>query len=235
MNTLKISQIISFEDLENIQTNNLKENETIVFFTSYKTKFKDSLLNKYQSFLTHEFVQKTNRFKRWEDQNNALFGKLLVYAGYYYLTGQKIDFLNYKTNLNGKPFIEGSNLEFNISHTQKTVVCAFNLEKIGIDIEQIQNIEYKNFITIFSDEEMQKINKNDIYKFYEFWTKKESLSKAIGKGLTLPLKEINVLTDTINYKKSVFKYYNFIWNDIYCTIAIKSKIKNKINWIEIKF
>lgn len=107
-------------------------------------------------------------------------------------------------NSHGKPFIsnpEFKSLQFNLSHTQGMIVCAVNKKQvIGVDVEGSRPLKYikqmckKNYTNqeradIFSTNFPEK----QLHRFYTYWTLKESLVKAIGCGLSMPLKRIGFI------------------------------------------
>ena len=62
---------------------------------------------------------------------------------------------------------------------------------IGVDIEKIQLIDLKVAQRFFSEKEYEdliaKTSSERIAYFYDLWTLKESLTKTLGIGLTIPL------------------------------------------------
>lgn len=88
-----------------------------------------------------------------------------------------------------------SPVDFNISHTGTTVACAMaNRVKIGLDIEQYSDVDFSDFQRIHSKDQWDQINaaQNPQEAFFEYWTIKESVIKADGKGLSIPLDEIRI-------------------------------------------
>jgi 4'-phosphopantetheinyl transferase len=79
-------------------------------------------------------------------------------------------------------------------------------QELGIDVEIIQEIPNLNEIVnmCFSDFEKEWLYKSEpgLQKelFYKVWTCKEAFIKAIGTGLSFPLKEIEF---KINNKKTI--------------------------------
>ena len=60
--------------------------------------------------------------------------------------------------LYGKPYILNKYVNFNISHAAKIVIAAYSqYEEIGIDIEQINSIEFDAFRNVFLDYEFNEI------------------------------------------------------------------------------
>ena len=111
---------------------------------------------------------------------------------------QEIEFIH---NKYGKPFLRNNNIQFNMSHSNDTVNYIIALDhKVGIDIEVHNNTldiqefsdlvftqaECKFFSTLKDEEKLEF--------FYNLWTKKESLTKASGKGLYYPINTIEAMT-----------------------------------------
>ncbi|MEM6814872.1 MAG: 4'-phosphopantetheinyl transferase superfamily protein [Bacteroidota bacterium] len=190
-----------------------------------------------QDILSSSLKSDVNRIKIWEDRHNSLFGKLLVFVGYYIFMRKDLSFNRYKQDKNGKPYLNDSSVNFNISHSGKTVVCAMfpaNI-KIGADIEVMKKININDLKDFFHPNENSIIYKNNsIEEFYKYWTRKEALVKAIGKGLLLPIQNLDTTQKIINqYNENYFlKSYKF--NDHFCSLSYNTYL-NKIDWIEVKF
>jgi len=96
----------------------------------------------------------------------------------------------------GKPFLRGSqNLHFNISHAGDYVVCAVAGCPVGIDIEAETIIDCEGiarFAYNAADHRAWRAQppEDKLAYFYRLWTLKESLSKAVGLGLSLDTKNI---------------------------------------------
>ncbi len=135
------------------------------------------------------------RYRRWEDRNNGLFGKLLLKSILIKFFGEDKNCLDrLYSNNNGKLFLN-KNIDFNISHSGKLVLCAVSDESIiGVDVEIMMDDFCVNDIRPFlRTEEYDRLNtKPNRELFYDFWTKKESVLKAKGFGLSFPLKEVRV-------------------------------------------
>lgn len=90
-------------------------------------------------------------------------------------------------NENGKPFfLSHSPIHFNLSHCDKAVVCALNSRPVGIDVETIRAYDRELAQYISSPEEFEAIENSDdpALAFIVMWTKKESLCKMTGEGLS---------------------------------------------------
>jgi 4'-phosphopantetheinyl transferase len=94
-----------------------------------------------------------------------------------------------------KPFLPAGP-HFNISHSAGRVVCLLSEERrVGIDIEYIaDDIALEAFQWQFTADEWLAISDahNSKEQFYHFWTAKESVIKADGRGLAIPLGKVDV-------------------------------------------
>ena len=99
----------------------------------------------------------------------------------------------------GKPAIADAvaneGLAFNLSHTRGLVACAVSRGiDVGIDVEAVTRaIDWRPIAArYFSPEEVAEIDRVDppaqAIRFFEIWTLKEAFIKAVGTGLSQPLK-----------------------------------------------
>ncbi|MGZ5057834.1 MAG: 4'-phosphopantetheinyl transferase family protein [Methylobacter sp.] len=96
-----------------------------------------------------------------------------------------------------RPSID-SNIDFNISHSGNYVLCAISrAECIGIDIEFIKDIDINYYRDFMSNNEWHNItnSKAPNRRSYDYWTIKESIMKADGRGLSLPPQDIIIHAD----------------------------------------
>jgi len=112
--------------------------------------------------------------------------------------------IRFNSNHYQKPHIAypNTNIQFNISSSSNLFVAVFcQQHTIGVDIEQIRNIDEIGQLTedYFSKAEnnLMKAQPKSMTEatFYNLWAKKESLIKAIGKGFSIELNTIDVLSD----------------------------------------
>jgi len=81
-----------------------------------------------------------------------------------------------------------------VSHSGAWAALAFSGgPPVGIDIEEVRPLpEYRELIRhFFSANERAHIT--TLPEFFRLWTRKEALLKGIGKGLSQPLEEYDVL------------------------------------------
>jgi 4'-phosphopantetheinyl transferase len=109
----------------------------------------------------------------------------------------------------GKPMLkntfEGQVLQFNLSNSEDRVLIAFSWERlIGIDLEYIHPVPDKDNIArqFFCESECALLlslsGEEKSKTFFELWTCKESLLKAMGTGLTTPINEVEVALNNGN-------------------------------------
>lgn len=102
----------------------------------------------------------------------------------------------------GKPYLPGYDLSFSLSRTKNmfAFVIGKNDQILGIDIEQIKpEIDFLSIaLNYFGTEEQKTVfsSRNaEAQKliFFEIWTRKEALLKALGVGLNTDLVKVHVL------------------------------------------
>lgn len=102
-------------------------------------------------------------------------------------------------NAFGKPFIS-SEIDFSISYSLTTTVLGFLKNGIiGVDVEQIKTIDFNVYKEYFTTNEWEFINKSlfSTSTFFKFWTRKEAVAKALGKGAFLEFNSIEVIEDIL--------------------------------------
>ncbi len=167
-------------------------------------------LQAFVSDLPKNMIEKSLRYKSEEAAFNYTTGRKLLRLGLKN-HGLENEFNKIKINKNGKPFVAG--VFFNISHSNDLVVCAFDSNEIGIDIEKIKPVDLSNFHHVFTDRELTFIeeNENPTLAFYKLWVRKESFIKSIGSTIKemrelenrLPSKTL--VTNTLENKIVDFK------------------------------
>lgn len=234
MNTENIYRTISYKNLHAYPQLTLEANELYLLHASFEDAFDTELWFYYLGLLPGNLKAEVLRYKKWQDRYNSLFGKLLVYIGYYIFTGNELSFHDFLRDNYGKPYVRGSDIQFNISHSYWKVICGFSTSDVGVDIEEIKDIDLNHFDGIFSLKENMEIRKHGILKFYEFWTKKEAASKALGKGLSIAFDEIEIESNVATYNDLHWYTQGYKLQDSYCSIASSVPLE-EIRHIYIKF
>ncbi len=100
----------------------------------------------------------------------------------------------------GKPVLRSyRGLDFNLSHTDGMMVCGVARScELGVDIELLRPLSNmqelaNNFFCIEEARELLSLPENQqVESFYRCWTQKEAYVKAIGEGLSAPLRSFRV-------------------------------------------
>lgn len=181
-----------------------KEWEALLFFQTPDNLFK-SLDSKVQNDL-YDYFQIDKKVCNFQKAYNYAMGRTVGYT----LLKAILTSENYKKVLirnsqsdedYGKPYAfldqQKKALCLSLSHSNNASVAGYSFYKsIGLDIELIQRRpdnfpllalnekEYKNFLN-------SSLDKDFLLTCY--WTAKEAVSKSIGKGLRIPIKELEVI------------------------------------------
>ncbi|HLY69272.1 MAG TPA: 4'-phosphopantetheinyl transferase superfamily protein [Puia sp.] len=143
---------------------------------------------------------KASRYHNEKDRLRYIFGRgaLRILSGKY--LNKSPGTIQFVAGAHKKPVLNknsGGGLHFNISHSGDFVLIAISNSEVGVDIEKINaDFSYREILeTNFSKEEIELIihSKNPVESFYLLWTRKESLVKAMAKGLIDDLNSISVL------------------------------------------
>lgn len=201
----------------------------------------------YEQLLLYVDEEKRLRLKRFrfiEDGKRSLYGDLMVR----WVICMQLKMLNkdieFEYNQYGKPFLKNyPNFYFNISHSGNWVVCATSNKEVGIDVEQVNNINFDIAKRFFSQIEYQTIMMQPeslrLESFYDFWTLKESFIKCIGKGLSIPLNSFYIKCDESSIdifpvmKPALNLYRIFLDKGYKLAICSEDKINYKIRFMSI--
>jgi 4'-phosphopantetheinyl transferase len=129
--------------------------------------------------------------RRWEFLWSRLFLRQVL-SGY---LGNDIWNLEFGDQDRGKPFLDGSGLQFNLSHTDGVIACSVGRHALGVDIEKIDVQARKSWTLIaercFSPAEREYLGSrpdgSQAEAFFRMFTMKEAYVKALGCGLGLSL------------------------------------------------
>jgi len=142
--------------------------------------------------------QRADRFRLPISATHCVCGELLVrFALSQVLAPVKPDPVTFLKEEKGKPYnVEYPCFHYNLSHSQRWLVCATACTPVGVDVEHMAPKNLNLSKAIFSSAEQQRYHllpeerKEDF--FYRIWTGKESYLKYIGCGINLPLKNLSI-------------------------------------------
>ncbi|WP_164851303.1 4'-phosphopantetheinyl transferase family protein [Larkinella soli] len=131
------------------------------------------------------------RYRRWQDRHTALFGKiglrqLLMELGRPPSCLEEIRLDGY-----GRPVLAGPQ-QFSIAHSEDVVAVAVSDEgPVGVDLEKCRSVSLLDFRDLLTPEEYEDLLTTPT-RFFHYWTRKESLAKARGLGLSLDFRSIRL-------------------------------------------
>ncbi|UHO38308.1 4'-phosphopantetheinyl transferase superfamily protein [Chryseobacterium capnotolerans] len=166
----------------------------IILHTFISESRHEYFLEKYLKTFPEDFRKDILKYRRWEDAQLSLLGRVLLQLGlkFHYL----INDAEILRSADNKPYLKDSHLHFNISHSKELVVCAIAEFPIGIDIEFIDpKINYLDFQYQMTEQEFLKIDCSEdrINAFFSYWTQKEAVMKAHGGGMMIPLDSFEII------------------------------------------
>lgn len=166
-----------------------------IFYTQFLNQLPDNRFEYYLETLPEIQKNKNKRFIRWQEKHLHLFGQLLLIKGlnHFNLESNMLNELGY--NACGRPYLKNRCIDFNISHSGNCALCVVSdSSRVGIDIEKEKDVEVTDFKRVFTNEEWRDIENSatPLIDFYSYWTRKESVIKADGRGLSIPLDRIDV-------------------------------------------
>jgi len=188
---------------------------------------------------SRDFQNKILGYRRWQDAQLSLIGRLLLEHGLQEL-GQSVDPIkDLSFNSYHKPRLDNNTTKFNISHSGNITVCAINEGfEIGIDIEMVHNINIQDFKDQMTSNEWNLImnSRNRKTAFFDYWTQKEAVVKACGLGLEIPLRSFEIInTNTyVNKRKFYVKEIN-LDKGYKCHVAMNNKVDTKLDIQRIEF
>ncbi|MGC6431606.1 MAG: 4'-phosphopantetheinyl transferase family protein [Jejuia sp.] len=210
-------QSLGLISLDNIDLNN---DFDLNIPTVFKFNINDYnyLYNNISSYLNATEVEKSNSYFLDRDKVQFAVCRALL----------KIILANY-TNLSikdiiiaygpwKKPYLmNNSNIQFNISHSNYCCLIAIYKDDIGVDVEHLKPTE--NIDALLTNIISKKENIPRFYSarekelfFYNTWTKKESVVKALGTGIDDDFSQIR-LVENLNHKNIQFDSNREIWQN----------------------
>ena len=163
---------------------------------------------RYTSLLTRGEQVEANRRSVGQVRDHFTIGRACVRV----LIGNALEIdpceVPIEKGVHGKPEIPvlgGHSISFNLAHSKNTLLIALRREgAIGVDVEyfdrstDIMEVAHANF----TKSEIKALAAADpetrLRTFYHYWTRKEAIGKADGRGLLLPLASFDVSFEPIH-------------------------------------
>ncbi|MDJ1500566.1 4'-phosphopantetheinyl transferase family protein [Xanthocytophaga agilis] len=149
-------------------------------------------------YLSDTMQKQVLSYKIKRDAYLSLAGKVLLYKAL-----QKEDSSHAKlseityTDFR-RPFVPDLDMDFNIAHSEDFAIIAYTrYGKVGIDLERMIAVRPEDFKSQMSMDEWMRIENavDQQTAFYVYWTQKEAVLKANGKGMYIPLQSFQIQTD----------------------------------------
>ena len=153
-------------------------------------------------YLSGNERSRAERFQRESDYNCYVTVHALLRIELSKELGIKAASIRIGESEKGRPFIKDADMPFSLSRTKNQFAFVFGKrnQHLGIDIEQIKpDIDFVSIArSHYSHKEQQlvlaqKSISDQKRLFFEIWTRKEALLKAIGIGINTELSKVQVL------------------------------------------
>ena len=155
-----------------------------------------------ESLLSADEIQRANRFRFAEHRRRFVIARgCLRQLLEKYLQGDAHEFVFVYSD-EGKPSLDvrhQTDLRFNVSHSGEIAAFGFTLGRnIGIDLELIRrDVDVdeipRRFFSCTEQKWMSSLQGETKFQgFFNCWTRKEAYVKAVGTGLSLPLRDFDV-------------------------------------------
>ena len=164
------------------------------------------------SFLADDEILRHKRFYFEPDKRQFALSHTLLRSVLSLYTGLPAEQIVYCKTGNGKPALTDSgdagDIKFNLSHSGSRCLLGIVRDyEIGVDVEYRKSIrrfealvrrcfdpEERECLTQLSEQAQQR-------RFYDYWTLKEAVIKACGRGLTMPLQKFGFRFDAQDNSK----------------------------------
>ncbi len=161
------------------------------------------LKTEYQAFLksllSKDELERAKRYHFERDRIRFTVARGLlrcILSAYLHMEAHKISF---QYGPYGKPYVDNMTVQFNVSHSEDRILIGVGYHHpLGVDIEHIsRSVDIadiaKRFFTAREAQHIQYLKgEAQQQAFFNVWTRKEALLKAVGAGLNVSLKACEV-------------------------------------------
>lgn len=158
---------------------------------------------------------RANRYHFLKDKKRFIICRTLLKILLSKHIGLPVNNIIFDVDSNKKPFLPSHpSVFFNVSHAGDYALIAIAKSAIGVDVEYINyGFDHSEISpTIFTKTEIaQTENSNNKHlMFYKFWTRKEAIVKAIGKGIDGDFRKIPVTDGFHSIHSTTVSNFNLI-------------------------
>ncbi len=202
------------------------------------TEPSSSQVERFLRTLPQSLMAKNVRFRRKEDKLRHLYGLLLLKKTWKAVCKEDLDLNQLSLTSLNRPYLPGATVDFNIAHAGKIVTCALGYHnRIGVDIELKREIDFNDFRRTMNGNQWNEIqgHPDQFEKFFEYWSIKESVIKADGRGLSIPLEDIIVENQTVTYDHRLWYLKPFTLGKEYLGCVAAEAIPSQLVIEEVKY
>jgi 4'-phosphopantetheinyl transferase len=149
-----------------------------------------------RGILSADEAARAEQFRRPADADGFVLGRGLLRQVLAECLQRDPARLSFVRNAQGKPFLAGGELEFNVSHSRDRLLIAVTAgRRVGVDIEfrrdglSMEAIAQRWFSA--GEQAFFRCSENPAAAFFDIWAKKEAYVKARGSGI---FQELNAFT-----------------------------------------
>lgn len=183
---IKIScKSIKVDDLSSLK---MEGNQVGIKLFKIKISEYISYLSQLKAVLNTTEIERSKRFYHDNDRNRFIVSRALLKFILASEASVEVDKIQLDKKKNKKPYLVSyPHINFNVSHSNNYAVIALSSKEVGVDVEFIsKNFDFSEIMpTVFNKLELNSVlgasDKNKA--FYRYWTRKEAVVKATGKGV----------------------------------------------------
>lgn len=152
------------------------------------------------ALLPRSFRESIMKYRRHPDRVRSLAVKMLLQKAAE-IFGLK-ELPEYRVDVySGRPYIlDQPEFDFSLSHSSEVAVCAASVVcRVGVDVEKIRPVDLELFGHVLSETELGDLRNSaspDL-DFFKLWCAKEACAKADGRGMMLPMADLNISDGSI--------------------------------------
>lgn len=164
--------------------------DTVDVWRIYIPSYKDQTAH-FLNLLQPDEIVRANRYVQEKDRIRFIISRAALRVIVSRYINQPASDIVFGSGPNKKPFIEGADFRYNVSHSANWVLIAIAKTDVGVDTEIIDaSFKFQSILEdYFNPAEINFIDGNP-ENFFLLWTRKEALAKATAQGLDENLKHI---------------------------------------------
>ncbi len=167
-----------------------------IYILKVPSEISIQLFSRLMEKISEERQEQINRLQFSKDKYLSLFSELIIRMHIQKMNLSPNAEIKFFRTEYGKLKVELDKMHFNVSHSGEYIACGIDNNEIGVDIEEVIPIDIEVSKLVFTKKEIAYINRdhnNSIDHFYQLWTLKESLIKALGLGFHAELKRLELV------------------------------------------